>query len=319
MYRSRVCLGICPVNGASLSPGDILVADQSTGTIRHYTVIGTDLAIFASGLASPSWITADRHGNVYVSEFGGNRIRKFSPSGVNLLTITTADTPGGIAIGADGSIYVAHYNRGKIHRYSASGDDLGIFALYECEPGCGTDFIKFDAGGNLYVGDFQPASSGNRYNGLIRLFSPAGEDLGNFVANMGEGWPEGMAFDANGNLYVGNFQHFAIETFSPSGVLHGTFAIVGDPGSAYGLDFDADGNLYAANFGGANIRKFSPTGVDLGIFASVNLVGPRDLVVIPSGGPATKDECKHGGWQSFHFPRTFKNQGDCVQFVETGK
>ncbi len=78
-------------------------------------------------------------------------------------------------------------------------------------------------------------------------------------------------------------------------------------------------NLYAANFGGANVRKFSPTGVDLGIFASAGLVGPRDVVVVPPGGPATKDECKDGGWESFDFPRTFKNQGDCVQFIETGK
>jgi probable HAF family extracellular repeat protein len=36
-------------------------------------------------------------------------------------------------------------------------------------------------------------------------------------------------------------------------------------------------------------------------------------------GPVTKDQCKHGGWKSFEFPRTFKNQGDCVQFVNTGK
>jgi hypothetical protein len=87
-----VVLGLAtsPVMAAPpISPGDILVADQGTGVVRHYSAIGTDLGAFASGLASPSWITADRKGNVYVSEYGGNRIRKFSPSGVNLLTITT--------------------------------------------------------------------------------------------------------------------------------------------------------------------------------------------------------------------------------------
>jgi hypothetical protein len=36
-------------------------------------------------------------------------------------------------------------------------------------------------------------------------------------------------------------------------------------------------------------------------------------------GPTTQDECKNGGWESFEFPRAFKNQGDCVQFVITGK
>lgn len=34
--------------------------------------------------------------------------------------------------------------------------------------------------------------------------------------------------------------------------------------------------------------------------------------------PTSKDQCKNGGWQQFTSP-TFKNQGDCIQFVNTGK
>lgn len=37
------------------------------------------------------------------------------------------------------------------------------------------------------------------------------------------------------------------------------------------------------------------------------------------GPPTSKDQCKDGGWQSFDTPRQFKNQGDCIQFVNTGK
>ena len=37
------------------------------------------------------------------------------------------------------------------------------------------------------------------------------------------------------------------------------------------------------------------------------------------GPPASSDECKNGGWQQFNTPRVFKNQGDCIQFVQTGK
>jgi hypothetical protein len=32
--------------------------------------------------------------------------------------------------------------------------------------------------------------------------------------------------------------------------------------------------------------------------------------------PTRKDQCKKGGWRNY--PQ-FKNQGDCVSFVETGK
>jgi hypothetical protein len=34
--------------------------------------------------------------------------------------------------------------------------------------------------------------------------------------------------------------------------------------------------------------------------------------------PTTKDDCKKGGWQDYYNP-TFKNQGDCVSWVNTGK
>lgn len=35
--------------------------------------------------------------------------------------------------------------------------------------------------------------------------------------------------------------------------------------------------------------------------------------------PVDKNQCKNGGWQFFNSPRSFKNQGDCIQFVDTGR
>ena len=37
------------------------------------------------------------------------------------------------------------------------------------------------------------------------------------------------------------------------------------------------------------------------------------------GPPANPNACKNGGWKTFNTPRTFKNQGDCIQYVNTGK
>jgi hypothetical protein len=34
--------------------------------------------------------------------------------------------------------------------------------------------------------------------------------------------------------------------------------------------------------------------------------------------PTSKEQCKNGGWQQYTSP-AFKNQGDCIQFVNTGK
>jgi hypothetical protein len=65
---------------------------------------------------------------------------------------------------------------------------------------------------------------------------------------------------------------------------------------------------------------------DIGPFGS-EVAGIFTVTVVWQGGtlvesldvdcalPATKDECKNGGWRNF--PQ-FKNQGDCVSFVATG-
>jgi hypothetical protein len=46
-----------------------------------------------------------------------------------------------------------------------------------------------------------------------------------------------------------------------------------------------------------------------------------ELVPPPPPQPATKDDCKKGGWQTLGRAdgSSFKNQGDCIQYVNTGK
>ena len=47
----------------------------------------------------------------------------------------------------------------------------------------------------------------------------------------------------------------------------------------------------------------------------VALSAPLTLV----GPPESTDACKKDGWQSFNFPVSFRNQGNCVSFVATAK
>lgn len=58
---------------------------------------------------------------------------------------------------------------------------------------------------------------------------------------------------------------------------------------------------------------FNPTQSDF------DLDGIGDACDPATGPPQNKDQCKNGGWQLFDVPNTFKNQGDCIQFVNTGK
>jgi hypothetical protein len=47
---------------------------------------------------------------------------------------------------------------------------------------------------------------------------------------------------------------------------------------------------------------------------TVNIPGSAPLC----GPPQRVSECRDDGWMTFTFPRSFNNQGDCIQFVNTG-
>lgn len=65
-------------------------------------------------------------------------------------------------------------------------------------------------------------------------------------------------------------------------------------------------------------QPIESTGTDGAIIVS-GAPAPTPTATPGSGGPTNKDQCKKGGWRNFTVPRTFKNQGDCIQFVNTGK
>src|SRR2546426_1619470 len=75
----------------------------------------------------------------------------------------------------------------------------------------------------------------------------------------GPGFPEGIAADADGNIYVATFdftQTNNLYVFRRDGRLRTTIPL---PGVApLGLAFSAAGDLYVADFGNGNVLKFAP-------------------------------------------------------------
>jgi hypothetical protein len=47
--------------------------------------------------------------------------------------------------------------------------------------------------------------------------------------------------------------------------------------------------------------------------------GTGDACDLQTGPPKRKEQCMARSWSLFNFPRSFKNQGDCIQFVNSGK
>jgi hypothetical protein len=79
----------------------------------------------------------------------------------------------------------------------------------------------------------------------------------------------------------------------------------------------SSGPTIASNPGGTGepivdmdgVVKYSPFRTALSSCAPVPQIGP----------PTNKDQCKNDGWMNFNVPKKFKNQGDCIQYVNTGK
>ena len=197
----------------------------------------------------------------FVPISGENTITRYDQNG-NGSTFTGAFVPGpyGIALDAAGNVYVTT-NNNTIEKFGPNGADLGVFASTGINFGMG---LAFDRDGNLYAANF--------VGGTIEKFSPNGTDLGVFANVIG---PTGLAFDAAGNLYVGNLGS-RVDRFAPDGTPLGTFATV-NLNNPEGLAFDSAGNLYVANNGSDSIEIFFSNGAHLGTITSPNLSGPIGL------------------------------------------
>ena len=151
-----------------------------------------------------------------------------------------------------------------------------------------------DAFGN----DAGPAQDGIKYVDLVGAGAP--------------GRIEQAVPTTAGAVYTMTFHYSAhAEGFCSLGVASATAtagassivvaAGTGAPWTQISLDFIGDGPATTISFAGNEVR---PCGGVL-----IDNVSVEQLL------PATKDECKNGGWQDFG---VFKNQGDCVSFVATG-
>jgi DNA-binding beta-propeller fold protein YncE len=79
------------------------------------------------------------------------------------------------------------------------------------------------------------------------------------------GYPESMAVDQAGNIYVTDYAYNNVQKFSPDGVFITKWGSSGSGNGQfnhpYGIAVDHSGNVYVVDFGNSNIQKFSSSGV----------------------------------------------------------
>lgn len=136
------------------------------------------------------------------------------------------------------------------------------------------------------------------------------------VSNNAPGWPSNPARSPVSITQTGWYTLKSTFTDNGSGVLTVNMEVIKKSDSSvvgsWSLSDPTD--LIGVTVGGNRYGWFVTSDFN---FLAIDNSRKFDIVPIV-GPPANKDECKKGGWMTFNNP-TFKNQGDCIQYANTGK
>lgn len=213
--------------------GTVRVAAAGAESAPHPISIGIEIADNLNPVANPA---VDGEGNIYVT-FSGQRGQKVPVSLYKITAnyvvkpfVTELTNPTGLALDRDGMLYISCRHDGTIHRVSPDGrgtqwiegmgiatglafdregflycgdrsgtifkigPDREIFVFATLEPSIAAYHLAFAPDSDLYVSG--PTTSS--FDRIYRI-NHHGE-LTTFYRGLGR--PQGLAFDASGNLYV---------------------------------------------------------------------------------------------------------------------
>ena len=171
--------------------------------------------------------------------------------------------PLGVAVGNDGRIYVTESGgESKIHVFNSAGQEISSFAPTDSDiPSHVPVYVAISPGGQVYVSDRDAAT--------IYIFSADGSFQGRVDSPLpeGEAWhPLGLAFDAEGNLYVTEVtpDEHRVLVLDPEGKLKLAFGKQGSAEGEFwfpnGVAVDTEGRIYVSDSNNGRVQLFDKDG-----------------------------------------------------------
>ena len=238
----------------------------------------------AAQFFNPEGVTVDGSGNIYVPDTFNSTIRKVSSGGV-VTTFAGVTSRGnnvgtgplarffevqGAACDANGNVYVTDPFSAAIRKVTPSGQVTALAANVFWGMPWG---IASDGAGNLYVTD-EIAASVLKIRPDGTVVTIAGGNGTGFQDGSGTAakfsYPEAIAVDAAGNLFVGDTGNSSLRKITPTGLVS---TVPGVTGQIAGLAFDASGVLYTADL--TTVHKLNADG-SYTLFAGQTSQGSND-------------------------------------------
>jgi streptogramin lyase len=198
------------------SSGNVYVADTQNHRIQKFDSTGNFLTEWGSQgngdnqFGWPSDVTADSSGYIFVADRGNSRIQKFDSQGtfIGKWSVSGWDILA-VAIDLSGNVHVRVTKIWDPRQWLLRLDSNGnLIAQWEIKGGLGG--ITVDSSGNIYV-------TGDRFIGkfistgqLLARWSLSGKGDGQFD------FPQGIAVDSQGDIYVADTNNNRIQKFSPN-------------------------------------------------------------------------------------------------------
>ena len=290
----------------ALLQAQVIVTYAGNGTSGHS---GDGSAATMAELQTPSGVAVDTAGNIFIADQNGSCIRKVSTSGIittiagssHSITGYSGDMgpatdaalywPEGLATDVFGDVYIADQNNCVIRKVDATGIITTIAGNgsigYSGDGGPATAALLYhpaditvDVSGNLYFVDQDNCAVRKIDAATGFITTIAGNGSPGFAGDGGPAtasqlaFPQGIASDSSGNIYVADFYNRRIRKIDAAGNIstvagNGTTVFSGDggPATAAGIDdasavaVDRYGNIYLTDYYSYRIRKIDSAGI----------------------------------------------------------
>lgn len=315
-------------NGVAVNANHIYVADFhnhrvqvfNRNTLTYIATIGTGFGSGNTQFRYPTDVAVDTAGNIYVADLHNLRVQQFDSNRVYQRTYGTTgvpypatnnrfNEPEGVAVGPDGSLYIVEGEGHRLVKLDANGIPQWTVGTAGLQGDRDDQFallsdVAVSPDGRIFTtarwGIVRMMPAGDH---RIQIFNPDGSFYGAF-GGYGSGnyqfkAPSGLAFDAQGNLYVADSDNHRVQIYDRHLAYTATLGITGSPGSdnaqfnfPFDVAVDRNGNIYVADEGNNRVQVFNSNrqyvrtlggGATGNSFDRFNGWGPHQLAVDRQG------------------------------------